>query len=203
MGNEALVDYVEGRSRARVKAHLDGQFLQLSGEKKLKLPLNVITKAIAEKGALKVETAGASFSLMLGDKVAELWAKKILNPPSLASKLGIKADTPVALVGKLPAEIAEAGAASAAVKQHARMPAALSATMAVVALPPAREEATLRAAAKLLKPGGALWLVYEKGTPFNGDMIIACARKAGLKDTKVTRVSETHTALRFIQGAKA
>lgn len=201
MGNEALVDYAEGRTRARVRAHLDGQHLQLSGERKLKLPLSQVRTATAAGGVLKIDAGELRFSLTLGEGTAALWARKILNPPSLASKLGIKPGMTVALVGKFPPEILKAAGSTA--HSHARMPATLPANLTLVALPLTQEEATIKAVAARLKPGAATWFVYEKGTPFNGDMVIASARKAGLKDTKVSRVSETHAALRFITGAKA
>ena len=69
-------------------------------------------------------------------------------------------------------------------------------------LAPGKEEQLVAAAAKILSPRAALWLVYEKGRAVNGDHLIAMARKAGLKDTKVARISGSHAALRFINGAK-
>lgn len=201
MGNEALVDYADATTRAKVKAHLDGQHLQLSGAKKLKVPLASVTSATARKGVLSVRSGNISFTLALGEAAATLWAKKILNPPSLASKLGIKADTTVAMLGRLPPEIVEAGAAGSSSRHLAKMPSAFAASVSLVALPLAKEEATIKAVATRLEPDDAVWFVYEKGTPFNGDMVIAAARKSGLKDTKVSRVSDTHAALRFVLGA--
>lgn len=51
-----------------------------------------------------------------------------------------------------------------------------------------------------LKPGGAIWVVYPKGVAAIREIeVIEAGRAAGLKDTKVARFSETHTALRFSQ----
>ena len=58
------------------------------------------------------------------------------------------------------------------------------------------------ALAKALQPGAAAWLIYRKGGTINGDALIHAARAAGLKDTKVARISESHAGLRFI-AAKA
>lgn len=199
MGNEALVEYACGRERLQVKAHLDSQALELRGGKKLRLPLSGITKAIASGDQLKIEAASVKFTLHLGNREAAIWAKKILNPPSLASKLGIKPDRDVMLVGSLPPEIGTAAAEAKSATKVTKLPAKLSADIALLALAPGKEASVISAAATRLEPGKALWLVYEKGYAFNGDKVIATARASSLKDTKVARISETHAALRFIK----
>ncbi len=197
MGREAKVAYRSGKDRAEVRAHLDSEALELTGGKKLKIRLADVREATAEGDALKVETKTEKFELALGAKEAAAWTKKILNPPTLADKLGLKADTKVLLVGARIAEIDEAAA------KAGRAPAltaanAKAANVVVLTLAPETAAKQIAAAAKALPKGTALWLVYLKGTKPNGDDIIGLARKAGLKDTKVARVSVTHAALRFI-----
>jgi hypothetical protein len=198
MGREAKTLCIEGRRKFDVKAHLDGQALQLTGAKKLTLPLTQVRTATVEGEDLKVASPGATFALRLGAKEAAAWAKKILNPPSLADKLGVKPGATVRLIGSRVKELDEAA-------PHADHTAALSAKaltacdIAILTLTPATAEKQIAAAAKALSAKTALWLVYEKGTKPNGDAIIMLARKAGLKDTKVARVSEAHAALRFIR----
>jgi hypothetical protein len=201
MGREARIEYAAGRQRAQVKAHLDSFALELSGEKKLKLPLGDVKTAVADGELLKIDAGGTRFTLKLGAKDAASWAKKILNPPTLADKLGVKAGISVALVGERVAEIDAAVKAAAKVTHAASLTAAgrLAADIAVVTLAPATAEKQITAAAKAIGPKTALWFVYRKGTKPNGDDIIGLARAAGLKDTKVARVSETHAALRFIR----
>jgi hypothetical protein len=199
MGREARVDYIAGRERVHVRAHLDTAAVELSGGKKLTVPFASIRAATVEGEDLKIVAAGARFALRLGAKEAALWAKKILNPPSLADKLGVKADKSVVLIGAVPAEIADA-AKAAKVTTAAKPPKAFAADIAIMMLAPGKEEALIAAAAGALRQDQALWLVYEKGRAVNGDDVIALARKAGLKDTKVARVSDTHAALRFISG---
>lgn len=197
MGREAKVAYRSGKDRAEVRAHLDSQALELTGGKKLKIALADVRKAVVDGDALKVETKTEKFELALGAKEAAAWAKKMLNPPTLADKLGLKADTKVLIVGERIKEIDEAAAAA----EHATAltgAKAKAANVILLTLAPATAEKQIAAAAKLLPKGTALWLVYSKGTKPNGDDIIGLARKAGLKDTKVARVSVTHAALRFI-----
>jgi hypothetical protein len=200
MGREAKTEYADARERVHVRAHLDTQAVELSGGKKLTVPFAAIRAATVEGDDLKIVAAGARFALRLGAKEAALWAKKILNPPSLADKLGIKADKRVVLIGAVPAEIADAAKAAKATTAAAKPPKAFAADIAIVMLAPGREEVLIAAAAKPLVAPHALWFVYEKGRAVNGDDVIALARKAGLKDTKVARVSDTHAALRFVSG---
>ena len=201
MGREALIEYAVGRERAHVRAHLDSFALELSGGKKLRLPLSEVKTATVEGDLLRVTAGDARFTLRLGAKEAASWAKKILHPPTLADKLGVKSGLTIALVGERIAEIDAAVAAAANVK-HAAAPTTsnlATADIAAVTLSPARAEKQIAAAAKKIGAKTALWLVYRKGIRPNGDDIIRFARAAGLKDTKVSRISETHAALRFIR----
>ncbi len=197
MGREALIEYVAGKERAQVRAHLDSFALQLSGGKKLNLALTDVKAAVASGDLLKVETKTEKFTLALGAKEAAAWAKKILNPPTLADKLGIKPGVSVAIVGERIPEIDAAAPSATHIASLAKAKTALAGAN-VVCLTLAAEK-DIAAAAKMLGEKTALWLVYRKGTKPNGDDIIMQARKAGLKDTKVSRISETHAALRFIR----
>jgi len=50
-----------------------------------------------------------------------------------------------------------------------------------------------------LKPAGALWVVYPKGVAAIREIeVLEAGRAAGFTDTKVTRFSATHTALKFV-----
>lgn len=197
MGREAKVAYRSGKDCAEVRAHLDSEALELTGGKKLRIRLADVRKATAEGDALKVETKTEKFELALGEKEAAAWAKKILNPPTLADKLGLKADTKVLIVGERIKEIDEAAPAA---ERASTLTAtkAKAANVVLLTLAPETAAKQIAAAAKVLPKGTALWLVYTKGTNPNGDDIIGLARKAGLKDTKVARISVTHAALRFI-----
>jgi len=200
MGSEAKVEYADAKDRAQVKAHLDSQSLELTGGKKLKLPLASVKTATVDGDLLKIAAGATKFSLALGAKEAEAWRKKILNPPSLGDKLGFKPDKSVTLIGEVPPEIAAAAKTAKVTAAAAKLPKTIAADIAALMLAPGKEEQLIVASAKALAPKAALWLVYEKGRAVNGDHVIALARKAGLKDTKVARVSDTHAALRFIKG---
>jgi hypothetical protein len=202
MGREAKVEYAAGKERAEVKVHLDSTALEITGGKKLKVALADVKAATIDGDLLKITAGAAKFSLALGAKEAEAWRKKILNPPSLAEKLGFKPDKTAILVGQVPAEVAEAAKSAKSVTATAKLGKTIAADVAALMLTPGKEEQLVVAAAKSLAPRASLWLIYEKGRAVNGDHVIAMARKAGLKDTKVARISDSHAALRFINGAK-
>ncbi len=200
MGREARIAYTSGKERAEVRAHLDSASLQLSGGKKLIVQLSDVRTAKVVGEDLAIETKTAKFKLALGAKEAAAWAKNILNPPSLADKLGVKADTAVLIVGERIDEVDDAVAKAATVEHAQKFTAAKAKANNIVMLTLAPETAPkqIEAAAKVLPKGTALWLIYTKGVKPNGDDILRLARKAGLKDTKVARISVTHAALRFI-----
>ena len=203
MGREARTEYVAGRERVEVKAHLDSLNLQLTGGKKLTLPLVQVKSVIVEGEELRIVAEAVKFSLRLGAREAELWRKKILNPPSLADKLGFRSDRTIALIGEMPGEVVEAAKVAKALKTGAKVPAGkpFEADIAVVQVRAGKEASQIVAAARALGASTALWFIYAKGGAVNGDDIIALARKADLKDTKVARISESHAALRFIRGS--
>lgn len=200
MGREARTAYISGKERAEVRAHLDAASLQLSGGKKLVIQLSDVRTAKVVGEDLAIETKTAKFKLALGAKEGAAWAKSILNPPSLADKLGVKAETTVLIVGERIEEIDDAVAKAVNVEHAPKLAAAKAKAVSIVilALMPETAPKQIAAAAKLLRKGTALWLVYAKGVKPNGDDIIRLARQAGLKDTKVARISVTHAALRFI-----
>jgi hypothetical protein len=122
MGAESAAEYVSGRERARVKVHLDSQHLQLQGGHKLKLALSEISKVEVSGEELKIRSGTLAFVLRLPAGQATKWAAKILNPPSLATKLGLKPGKSIQMVGDLPAELQEAaGGAPCAAKMPARL----------------------------------------------------------------------------------
>jgi hypothetical protein len=50
-----------------------------------------------------------------------------------------------------------------------------------------------------MKPDGALWVLYPKGsTAIHEAEVIHAGRSAGLKDVKVASFSLTHTGLKFV-----
>ena len=187
MGQEATIDCRTPWGDGKAKAHLDGTTLTLTGPVRGRLAISDIKKLAVEGDELVVSAAAGTFRLSLGAKAAARWRAKIASPPSLADKLGLKGEARARLVGKLPAEIIEAASGRTARK-------------ADIVLAAIEDKAEIANVATTIGEGQALWLVFRKGPTGPGETaLIMSARTAGLKDTKVARVSESHTALRFIK----
>ncbi len=189
MGQERECTMKLGRKSGVGKAYLETDFLLFRGDERLKIAFADVKQVSAADGWLEVEFAGGTASFELGAAAAK-WADKILHPPSLRDKLGVKAGVKIATEGKLDAAFVKD--LGAAVKGGADL-----------LFFGAEDGGALSKIAKLkarLAAGGAIWVIYPKGrTEIREVDVIAAGREAGLKDTKVARFSETHTALRFSQ----
>lgn len=175
------------------KAYLETDYVLFRGPERFKVSFGELKGVKAEGGVLKLEFAGGPAELELG-AAAEKWVRKILNPPSLMDKLGVKAGLTVRLAGKFEAsfenDIAGRGAVVATKGKCDLMFFA------------AEKSIDLNRIGKLeanLKPGGALWVVYPKGVPQIKEVaVIQAGRAAGMKDVKVARFSDSRTALKFM-----
>jgi hypothetical protein len=173
------------------KAHLESDGLQFRGPFRLALPLTDLSSVESVEGRLRLLTPDGPLELELGSQ-APAWAKYILNPPSLLSKLGIKPTHSVAALG-----FSDTGFLG----EFAHAKSIAQAEPYDVILLNVRRGSDLREV-RNLKPAlaakGMLWIVYPKGQkdPSQNGVFVA-ARGAGLVDVKVCRFSETHTALKF------
>jgi hypothetical protein len=90
----------------------------------------------------------------------------------------------------------ELGARAKAVKTAASN----QATIAVLGVETTKDLARVAAVREKLADGAALWLVYPKGRKDPREVdVIGAGRAAGMKDVKVAKFSETHTALKFVR----
>jgi hypothetical protein len=187
---------IQRRTRMRGKAQLETDFILFRGPERLKITFSELTGVTADGGILKLEFSGGPLELELGD-AAEKWARKILNPPSVLDKLGVKPGLTVRLIGDFDAF--EPGFAKQIAAQQAKIATTGKCNLLFLA---AAKSADLARIAKLkanLETGGALWLVYPKGVSHIKEIeVIQAGRAAGMKDVKVARFSSTHTALKFV-----
>jgi hypothetical protein len=169
------------------RAQLETDFLLFRGSERLKIPLKDLTSVAANDGILTLQFPGGPATLELGAQ-AEKWANKILHPPTLLEKLGVKPGLAIALEGEFEQEF----------QTQIGQPAKAKADLLFYAAAETSDLARIPRLKSRLKPGGALWIVYPKGvSAIRETGVIAAGRAAGLKDTKVARFSDTHTALRF------
>jgi len=169
------------------KAYLETDYILFRGGERLKVSIKDVSGVRAEDGALRLEFPGGPAILELGD-AAPKWAQKILHPPSRLEKLGVRPGAKIRVIGKLDSNFLDEAKAAGAVIGRS------SADLVFLA---AAKSADLRKIPKLAA-GVALWIVYPKGVDAIREIeVIAAGRAAGLKDSKVARFSNTHTALRF------
>ncbi len=133
---------------------------------------------------------GGPASFELGAAAAK-WAEKILHPPTLLEKLGVKPGMSIVCKGDFDPEFRAQLGPPAKPK--------LNADLLFFAASKTTDLARLPRLKSRLNPKGAIWVVYPKGVSVIREIeVIEAGRAAGLKDVKVARFSETHTALRFV-----
>lgn len=183
--------HYQGRTLAG-KAHLEGDHILFRGEERLKIAIKDLASVNAQAGILHLDLQGGPVSFELG-AAAEKWAYKILHPPSRADKLGIKPGLAVRLAGEFERGFLDELHDVQTIAGNAK------ADLVFCAAPNRQALAQIPKLAAILKPAGALWVVYPKGVQLIREIeVLHAGRAAGLKDTKVASFSATHTALRFV-----
>ena len=184
MGDEARATLEYGGQVSEGKAHLEADELVFRGDVRLRVPLRSVTSVEADDGRLVVSWDGDSATLELGDRAAR-WAERIRNPKTLADKLGVKPGQPVAIVGDVGPEAELFPETVSPAEAHTIFLGA-NALADLDELP-------------AISGDGALWIVAPKGGKEPREMqVLDAGRAAGLKDVKVVRWSDTHTAHKFV-----
>ncbi|MGA7237283.1 MAG: hypothetical protein WBY44_16475 [Bryobacteraceae bacterium] len=187
MGQECNCTLRRGGRSFTGRAQLETDFLLFRGGERLKVPLKDLTSVAANGGVLTLQFPGGPATLELGAQ-AEKWADKILHPPTLLEKLGVKPGLAIGLEGEFDQDF----------QDQLGPPVKAKADLLFYAASKTSDLARIPRLISKLKPGGAIWIVYPKGvSAIREAEVIAVGRAAGLKDTKVARFSDTHTALRF------
>jgi hypothetical protein len=197
MGNELQCSVRFGKQQSEGKALLETNELSFRGQFRLKIPRQKIQSAKVVKGALHIVSDQGEAVFELG-AAAEKWCNKILHPKSRLEKLGVKAESKIALAGigcadgnfvselkKQTKDFTESGLPDAEIIFY------FAATR--------KDLKQLAKLAKTLRASAALWIVYPKGQLEITELdVLAAGRGTGLKDVKVVGFSVTHTALKFV-----
>jgi hypothetical protein len=195
MGREARCTASWGTRSGEVTVHLDAAEISVRGAFRARAPLTSLRDVRAEAGVLRFRTADNAVALDLG-RAAPRWATALLTPPpSLATKLGIRPGTRVAVSGAIDdAALADAIAAG--------QPAGDATAEVIVA----RVDDAAVLARILDERAGTIarrvpiWVVYVKGrgAPLGEAVVRDVMRGRGLIDVKVAAVSARLTALQFV-----
>ena len=196
MGQECICMVRHEGKYAKAKVLLETSELIVRGELSLKISFSSITALSAADGELRVRTKDGLTILELGVEKAAKWRERIANPKSLIEKLGQKAGDEVVLIGKFEQrflrDLKKAGA---------KLLENVSSTTKWILLNVEAQAdlAKVKASAKSMSGATALWIVYPKGQKaLTEHDVRGAGLKAGLTDVKVTRFSESHTALKFV-----
>jgi hypothetical protein len=192
MGLEAACRYLDSSRTLTGKAYLETDHLQFRGEQRFRIELSDVTGVRADGGLLHFEVAGVPAALELGAQ-AEKWAEKILHPPTLFEKLGIKPGQRISVTGSLPESFtSELGEYQPRISRDS--------DLIFIGAEDRTLLERLPSAINHLKRDGAIWVVYPKGVDIirEKDVLLA-GRAVGLKDIKVASFSATHTALKFVR----
>ena len=169
-------------------AMLETDFILFRGDFRVKIPFTSMKSVKAAGDWLTIQSPEGSLKLQLGAR-AEKWAQKILHPPSLLDKLGVKPGLRIRIVGAAvdSEEILRRGATVVAKDPD------------MILFRTDRTAGLARLAGFSIRPDGAIWIVYPKGVrEITENEVIAAIRAAGLKDVKVASFSATHTALKAV-----
>ena len=193
MGKDAPCSATYGGRTSVGRAMLETDELVFRGEFRLVVPRQAITAVRAHDGLLELEFEGGPAVLELGS-AAVRWEQEIRNPKTVIDKLGVKPGQRVALVGVEDAELT-AGLAERAELVDSDAP--VDHLFVAVDAPPDLEG--LAAYVPQIAPAGALWTVRGKGgRDVTEADVLGAGRAAGLVDVKVVRLSDTHSAFKFV-----
>ena len=195
MGLEADCVVRKGDQVSQGKALLETTYLLFRGDFRVKIPLADIKTVKAESGRLLLGCGDGPICLELGASAGK-WADKILHPPQLLDKLGVKPDSKVAILGlgdeTFRQELAER---TSDVTSRPRKGAD-------IVFLTAKKKVDLRrlaAVPPMLQPAGAVWVIYPKGVKdITESDVLHAGHEAGLVDVKVASFSASQSALKFV-----
>ena len=196
MGAKADCSCTYRDRRAEGTAYLETDHLIFRGDLNLAIPLASITSATATSGHLNVVFHGGEASFQIGDKASK-WAEKILSPPTLMKKLGVKPESSVGLSGARHDDFSKELKRVAGDVSEKRM--RKNRDLIFFGAEKKADLTRLRSLKQYLKPEGAIWVIRPKGVKqITETDVLRDGKKAGLVDVKVARFSETHTAEKFV-----
>ena len=202
MGLEAHCQVRINERTVDVKALLESDELILRGEHRARLAFSSLDGIEAADGQLRLQHQDDKIVLHLGT-AAERWAEKIRNPRTLLDKLGVKPGMRAAAIRLTDADLLQQLRTTIALTEA---PAGASPDLSgstydliFLQIDSLADLASLSALRGMIVQAGAVWVVHPKGRRDLKDTdVMAAGKAAGLVDNKVARVSEVHSALRFV-----
>ena len=197
MGQEAACKLQLGKKVFQGKALLETDDLIFRAtDVRLKIPFREMTAIEADGKWLRITFPEGVAGFELGAAAAK-WADKIRNPKSVIDKLGVKPGSRVALLSIADAEFRRD--LRSRTDDISEGKAAKDSDSIFFGASRDENLDDLRKLKPLLKPNGAIWVVYPKGQrEITEAGVLSAGKRGGLVDVKVVRFSATHTALKFV-----
>ncbi len=192
MGTNSHGTVTVGGKKVNCEADFASDHVVFSGGRRGEVKYSKIKVLGTAGGKLRIEVDGAVMEFPLGDKVDRI-ANKIRKPPTLLDKLGIK-EGAVGNFAGTPAWFAKPAEAAGLKEGFPRTPVPL--LIVSVGSP---DELAFEEWTRRITPDGAVWVVYRKGGHGMRELdVIQIGRESGLKDIKVARFDDSHSALKFV-----
>ena len=189
VGREILCQARHEGRRAEVKALLETDSVILRGEIKAVFPFKSLTKVEAIDGELHLNES----VLELGPQAAK-WADKILRPPTLLDKLGIKRGMRIAVLGFGDRSFLEDHPFDSCLKDEAAYDAILFHASSL------NDLHGLQKIKHAIGKKTMLWIVYPKGRKeITERQVFVNGKGIGLVDVKTCRFSDLLTGLKFVR----
>jgi len=179
------------------KAYLESDHIRFRGATRVDILIKQIKGVECDRGDLILQLPEGTAVLSLGAHAAK-WARKLLNPPSLLDKLGLKEGQKVAVSDAPGGEaFVEQIAARTKIPVQRRLSAGLD--IIIAGFDKAADLNKLERYYRYLTKDGAIWAVIPKGSrEMPSSALFEVGRHVGLTDNKVAKFSDIHTAYRFV-----
>ena len=196
MGQDLITHATVGGKRQSGRAQLETDYLLWRGKARVKIPFKEMRSVEATDGELTIVYPEGEITLDLGAR-ASRWADKILHPPTVLDKLGVKQGQRVSILGAGDGTFASDVAERTDVPTSTR--ARKDSDIVFLFATDHHELARVEGLRSTIKPNGAIWVLYPKGRKeMTENDVIQAGRAAGMTDVKVVRFSDTHTGLKMV-----
>lgn len=199
MGLEIRTTAHQGRQEYEGKLYLDSEYLEFkSKEHPWKIKLGKEVTAKKQQGKLRVSDGKSTLSFDIGEDT-DRWIHKILNPPTLMIKLGVKAEHKCWVSAGFTKEFKEELKLASAGITRATEKAAL-----FFQYVPDRSALDKLADALGEVPDGVnIWVAWPKSSPkVSQGEIMDCAKKFGFGPSKTAAFSSEASSMRFARKKK-
>jgi hypothetical protein len=193
MGRTALCYATLGADAGETKAMLESDHILLRGDLRATLPLAALRSVRADGDALHAVTDLGMLTLLLGEREAALWQKKILSPPSLAQKLGITGHRRIHIVDAHPV------LTTTLATMAARIDEIDSAEIVFLLIDTQETLQTLPALVARIPHEAQLWAIRPKGksASIKESELMTALREHGFRPNKTASWSAEYAADRY------